>query len=510
MAIFSSTLDVLNAQENQSSPNISSPKPETDLWDRDALPEGAIARYGATDRNPYAVGVLGLRYSNDGRLLAIRDQRQQIRILDFEKRELQAVLPTVSHRDFVFTPDDQLIAVGDRRSIRFWDIKAKEEVRQIDHPGFHLASNSDRQNFSVAGRDEVIRYSWPLPSEPKRFDTEMVSGTIVPVGLSRDGRLALFHNMRHSELLDTNTGKPVPKTAIKGYQKAVFSTDSKQMVAFNPGLTQLAFFDLRNAKRYHYTISDRQRFSTAAFSNDGRFLYTGNFANQIVVWDLLTRTEIDRIEGHGARVMAIAASPTGLLRLVSGASAIHDRSVIFWDLRSRLFPEQKLIGEVDWDRLWEDLGREDSATSLDATRRLIQILQDDSAAYETLETMMELVKSEGNVNDLVSQLDDAKYLAREEASAKLRSMLGEIRPELERHLEDASPEAKWRIRRILEAVTAQPAFLTAESRRAARTVFVLELLATSEAKETLELISQLSGQHVAVEESLAALGRLSQ
>lgn len=483
--------------------------PQMDLWDRDALPEGAIARYGATDRNPDAVGAMGLRYSNNGKLLAIKDHRQQIRILDFEDRELLGVLPTGSHRDFVFTPDDLMIAVGDRKSIRFWDITSKKEVRQIDQTGYCLASNSGRQQLFASGRGEVLRYSWPLLSAPERFKTKLDRGTIVPVALSHDGKLAFFHNLRQSELLDTETGEPVPNTALKGCQKAVFSGDSKQIATFNPGLTQLGYFDLRNAQKYRYTILDGQRISTAAFSLDGRFLYSGNFANQIIVWDLLTRTEIARVEGHAAAVTAIAASPTGLLRLVSGASAIRDRSVIFWDLKSRLFPEEKLVGELNWPQLWKDLGSDHAETSLGATRRLSQALREDSAHHETLVSMMQLVKSDGNVDHLVSQLDAATYAAREKATAQLRLMLREIRPQLQRHMQDASQEAKWRIRKILKAVTTKPGSLTVAGRRAARIVFALELLGNREAVATLRLISQFSDQAVAVEEALAAEARLS-
>ena len=480
--------------------------PVTDLWAND-LPAGAIARYGATDRNPEAVGVMGLSYSNGGELLAIQDQRQQIRILNLKTRELVAVLPTETHRDFVFSADDKSIVVGERKSIHVWDIESEKHVRKIDQSGYHIAFNRDGDEFTAVSPGEVNQYRWPLPSKPKQFLTTLTSGTIYPVGLSPDGRFALFHNGRQGELLDTKTGRPVRGSAGMICRNSAFSKDSTQLVVFNQGLQTMTYYDLRNAKHYNTKIADRRRFNTATFSSDGRFLYTGNYNNEIVIWDLLTKTVMDRMIGHSSRVNSIAAD-RGLLQFASGASAIGDRSVIFWDLKQRFFPDAEMIGELDWDALWNDLGSDELKRSLDATQRLYQTMRQDPNIFATLESKLDLVEASGDIDALLRQLDDEKFSTREEATRKLRLMVSEIRPQLEKFIENSSQESKWRILKMLRGGVGKPSSSSVEGRRDARIVLALELCGDERSMETLRRIANFSSSSNAISEANAAILRL--
>ena len=504
------TVDRLNKSElnQEDTETAEAEDPNSELWANDPLPAGAIARYGATDRNPAAIGVMGLSYSNGGELLAIQDQRQQIRILNLKTRKLVAVLPTETHRDFVFSADDKLIVVGKRKSIHVWDIESQKHVREIDQSGYHIAFNRDGDQLTAVSPGEVNQYRWPLPSEPKHFQTTLTSGTIYPVGLSPDGRFALFHNGRQGELFDTKTGRPVQGSAEMICRNLAFSEDSTQLVTFNQGLQTMTYYDLRSAKRYSKRIADRRRFNTATFSSDGRFLYTGNYNNEIVIWDLLTKTVVDRIVGHSSRVNSIAAEPGGLLRFASGASAIGDRSVIFWDLKQRFFPDAEMIGELDWDALWSYLGSDKMKRSLDATQRLYQTMRQDPNVFGELESKLNLVEGGGDIDELLRQLDDEKFLNREEATRKLSLMLSEIRPQLEEYLESGSQEAKWRIRKMLLSGVGKPTSSTAEGRRGARIVLALELCGNERSVKTLRRIANFSSSTSAISEANAAIQRL--
>ena len=480
-----------------------------DLWIQNQLPKGAYARYGAMGRNPNAIGIELLRFSNNGKFLAAKDQRDSIRILDLENKTLAAVLRTESHRDFVFTPDDKFIAVGNRKEVQIWDIEKQKDVRTIAQPGYLLAASSSTSELLIANRGKLFRYRWPLPSEPATLQTTL-NGIIQPAGLSSDGSLVLFHNGSQSELFKTDSGIPVDNADGIIVRQSTFSKDSTRLAVFAIGNQQLDYLDLRNAKKYRYDLREGKRFYAAAFSIDNRFLFTSNLDNQIVVWDLVTKSVVARVTGHDSKIAALAVPNTGLLRLASGASGVHDRSVIFWDLRDRIFPPIEVLGEFDLDAIWKDLGSRDAKKSLTATNLLFRSLREEPSRNAMLVAKLPLSKVDDAVPRLIAELDSPKFRVRENAMESLLEMVELIRPQLERRLEDSSQEAKWRIQNVLKSREEKPLDLNENDRRLNRTILALELCADEESKKTLRLLAEFCQAKNVVDEARSALRRLEE
>jgi WD40 repeat protein/DNA-binding SARP family transcriptional activator len=63
---------------------------------------------------------------------------------------------------------------------------------------------------------------------------------------------------------------------------------------------------------------------------DGRTVLAGMADGTLVVWDLASRDEIERLSGHAARVTGVAFGPDGSIALSGG----EDAQVILWDLES--------------------------------------------------------------------------------------------------------------------------------------------------------------------------------
>jgi WD40 repeat protein/DNA-binding SARP family transcriptional activator len=69
---------------------------------------------------------------------------------------------------------------------------------------------------------------------------------------------------------------------------------------------------------------------TLDISPDGQRILSGFSDGALILWDLNTKEEILRLQGHTGRVNDVAISPDGLLALSGG----DDRQVILWDLTS--------------------------------------------------------------------------------------------------------------------------------------------------------------------------------
>ena len=460
------------------------------MWSLENLPEYAVARFGSEGRDPSAVGIHGLRYSHDGKLLAAKDRRQNIRILDVEQRKLLTVLPTETSYDFTFSPDDKFIVCGNRKESQVWSIETSELVRTIKQSGRLLATSGESDQLIVVGRGVVNRYPWPLPSKPATFKSMLQGHSILPRGVSDDGSMVVFYNGRNMELLNTSTGKqvlPVPEVIPKS---AIFSPDSNLMAELNRDKT-LNLFDLSNAQKYKYMLFEDSRFVTASFSHDSRFLYTSHYDETIIIWDLVTMQPVARISGHKNEVYALRAHPHRFLSLASGASGSVDRTVIFWDFQDLLFPLIGDLSEFDIDLAWYDMGSDDAKTSLEATNLLHRALQNEPALFDSLAQKLGQGQSQDNsrVQNLIDSLDARKYSVRERATFTLRSMVGQIRPLLERELRDGSQEAKWRIKKILKVDRSKPAILSVEGRRKHRAILALELCGNLEARRLLGKIS---------------------
>ncbi len=479
------------------------------LWSTENLPRSAVWRYGATDRNPEAIGVYALCFSSDGNLLAARDRRQNIRLLNIKQEILQTIIPTQNVLDLTFSPDDKFVVSGNRRATQLWNVEDGTMAREVKQPGFKLARSLDPPQLVVIGKGTVHQYRWPLPSKPTVKKSTLVGRIILPAGVSDDGRITVFQNGGSVEVLDNEKNERIDPSPNVVPKRALVSPNLNLLAELNYGDATLKLFDLRNAKKYSYALSDKRRVVTAAFSKDSRFLFSSNYDNSIVVWDLVTMKAIDRIEGHTARIYALATPPQ-LFCLASGASGSSDRSVIFWDLRDRLFPAIEDDGDFLFDRVWNQLGSDDPKVSLAATNQLYRALQRDELLMDVLADRIGLNSNEGEAlaNQWIEDLDARKYLVRERATAMLKAMVDKIRPLLERKLEDGSQEAKWRIQNVLRVEQLRPGILTAAGRREHRVVLALELLGNSAALEMLERLSQSVTYRNMVEDAKAALGRL--
>jgi hypothetical protein len=203
-------------------------------------------------------------------------------------------------------------------------------------------------------------------------------------------------------------------------------------------------------------------------------------------------------------VTCAAFSPDGRL-LYSGS---FDRTVLVWDLaqvRLRRTPEAVDTSPRGLDRLWSELGSADAATGYTAVRRLAAVPGHSLSLLRSRLLPVARVSAavmERHVKGLASE----EFAERQRASAAL-ARLGELaEPALRRLLvEKPSLEAYRRAERLLARLERGP--LTPEQLRAARAVAVLERVGSAEARRVLEGLAKGAPGARLTEEAKASLRR---
>jgi WD40 repeat protein len=366
------------------------------LWD--AATSKLLRRFGDLRDTTHR----SLAYSADGRLAAMRFQREEheaVYLWDTTKGRLLKTLPVArlyyyGSRDWQLPDTVALTADGKTLAVSEFDGKGDDQVRLIDTatgadrhvirisqgPFYCFAFSVDGKTIFIAGADKKIQLCDVATGEVHRqFDTPYTAGRIVP---APDGkRLAtteFISAMSASRwgkvvtLWDIASGKQSWHLDHKEYgaNAIAFTPDGRTVVTSNYGGTRLTpanlypgtwtlgstiWCDAATGKE----LARRNLSATApqllAFSPDGKTLATATGpliyqspghkldsetgAVQCVrFWDAVTGKAISKGFGHGSAVWGTTVSPDGRMF----ATGTHEAEICLWNLGSKEEPRTLL------------------------------------------------------------------------------------------------------------------------------------------------------------------------
>ena len=401
----------------------------------------------------------------------------------------------------------ELFVAGQR-----WDLTKSEPVKLEADDDFRFEqTNSRRAVLSPDGRmaasfltGQAILF-WD-PSKARQIQKiepteEWGNGTWTSLAFAPNGKYAATGKMipRRKDDDDTPfeetvylweiaTGKLVKKLrATPGLvARLMFSPDGETLAVISLP-TKLEFWHLPSGRLMRETpladIDDLPKVfavPTVAFAPHGQWIAFTYQEGQIVLLETMTGKEIHTLRGHQGYVSSLAFSPDNR-RLLSGG---RDTTAHLW----AVIPDNPGLPAAwkDADALWQQLG----GAAEPAYKIAWALMAHPQRAVEVISKRLQPDSgaTDKEIRELIKNLSAPKFAQRDKAITRLKQIGPRSFPALEQALKAAPDlETSRRIRELLRTVETA---LTPETLRDLRSLQILEMIGTPEARALLTEIAQ--------------------
>ena len=239
-------------------------------------------------------------------------------------------------------------------------------------------------------------------------------------------------------------------------------------------------------------------------SPDGKY-NAGCLDREVVaLWDAFTGKQLGKLAGHRGEIGSLFFSPEG--RFLVSASA--DTTILIWDWKNKLpkRPENVQLSAERLEQLWQDLQASDPRRAYAAIGLLVQ---SPGPAVELLRKKAPLARADEQqkYKQWIDELDNDSFQVRENATKELTRAAERAEAALRQApARSLSPEALGRVTHLLEGLPGaapHPSTLAA-----VRSLELLEIINTPEARNCIEELSRKTGDPIAKREAEQTLRRL--
>jgi len=242
--------------------------------------------------------------------------------------------------------DGRRVASAGGKDIRVWDAQTgrDEQVLTGSSGAIHaLAVEPGGRRLVAAGDDRVIRV-WDVAEAREAFNLGVLGNQrVTGAAWSRDGRLIAAVNAAGTlavwDVAGTAHKRIFELPAVTAAEGVAFAPDSRNVAVCGDRVARLYALPAADAGGAETAVNLRRSFEgpgghtnrvvAVAFSPDGRTLATAAHDNSVRLWDVATGQVQRTLPGHAEEVAAVAFSPDGG-RLASGG---YDQALRLWDLQ---------------------------------------------------------------------------------------------------------------------------------------------------------------------------------
>jgi RNA polymerase sigma factor (sigma-70 family) len=461
---------------------------------------------------PLSPPAVAAAVSPDGRRVATPSGDGTVRVWDTatgrKLRDIDTHRPTVA--GLGFSPDGRILATKTElnSAVNLWDVATGNHLRTLGQDGESVFSGG-KVMLDISGLQTPVVVFSPdgrlvaAAGDRKQLCVwDAASGSLVcEIGATaqRLGVALGFSPNGHVLAVVANGGAVTGYEVATGEKRYELRPAAEGGAALYPNEISGGAMALATLGRGNATAGG------IGFTADGRFILVAAGGPVVRAWDTLTGQEAGQLKGHAGGVSVMRVGPDGR-SLVTGSV---DTTALVWDLAN--LPRVEVSREVplaadELETLWGDLAKSDAAAGFAAARKL---LTDRKQAAALLGGRLRAVAAveDALVAQLVADLGGA-FDARRKATAELERLGGLAAPHLRKALEGSPPlELRQRVERLIEKATVQRP--QGDQLRELRSVELLELAATPEAKSVLDTLAKGAAGARLTREAKAAADRLA-
>ena len=243
-----------------------------------------------------------------------------------------------------FSADGKTIATGggplgdfvNSAELMLWDALTGKRKSTLDghtHVVDFVAFAKDENTLTSADAASVLNWSTSTGSSQELFKVEG-HHWIRSIARSPDGHVLACVAEEVVDLHDAATGRRLLsiKGPAKGFSSAVFSPDSKTLIAATYGGT-IHFYETVNGQEvYRFQASDEGVIDIAVSPDGGVLASVGvvSFGQTIHLWDMGTHARLFDYVGHEKVINAVSVTSDGM----TVATGSDDQTVCLWDART--------------------------------------------------------------------------------------------------------------------------------------------------------------------------------
>ncbi|TWU02539.1 protein kinase domain-containing protein [Stieleria varia] len=280
--------------------------------------------------------VTALAFSPDSKRLACSGWSTDIQICDTGTgKELIVLKGAGQILSVAFQRDGQrLVSGGNDQAVHVWDTNSGKLLRVFKGHTHDVASivvHPDDARIISCARNRMIKI-WDASSSQESILLSGQQKTVSDMKFSPDQRwlacvdTAVWNVGDPGAVQFWNTTTLAKSHRLTGHTGAVnsfaFSPDGISIATASEDRTVM-IWDVATGSRINTFLKSKSPLRAVEFSPDGRFLVTGTVDNTVQVWDSKTRQEIHTLAGSGEEIKSLTYSSDG--RLLAAASSLGSK-----------------------------------------------------------------------------------------------------------------------------------------------------------------------------------------
>ncbi|MEH2009513.1 NB-ARC domain-containing protein [Nostoc sp.] len=280
--------------------------------------------------------ILSVTFSPDGKFLATGDANGEVRLWNYDGKQLFTYKGHTSRVwSVVFSPDSNTLASGsDDQTVRLWDVYTGKCLKTLQgHTNWiwSVSFSPDGKILASGSNDKTIKL-WNINSGECLKTFKEHTSWVNSVVFGPDGKiLASSSHDQTVKLWDVNSGKCL-KT-LQGHTNWVWSvalSSDGKLVASGSEDQTVKLWDVNSGKCLKTLQGHTNWVWSVAFSPDGKLLASGGEDQTVRLWDINSGKCLQSLQGHTNWIWSVTFSPNGKLL----ASSSDDQTVRLWDINS--------------------------------------------------------------------------------------------------------------------------------------------------------------------------------